>query len=238
MVVVSPRQVVAALDATARRRQEEAVAGAYATAQPHRAARMKAAEESRRVPLMVGHAVAAPRMQEVETAAAAVEVASDATEPPREVAAMVGSGALELPPAGAVRDAAAERRPVGVAAARRAEAAVGAAPHAGAEAAAARDVVALRRVAAEAAVRDVAAQRQAEALEAPAVPQAAAVPSAAALVFHQGRLRPAAAAAPQPAARSAHERRCLRTASRSARSLQAAQDEVWSWRSRFLESLL
>jgi len=55
----------------------------------------------------------------------------------------------------------------------------------------------------------------------------AAVPSAVAVwAFRPGRLRPAAAR--RRAARSGHEMRCLQTASRSWRSLQAAQDEVWS----------
>jgi len=55
----------------------------------------------------------------------------------------------------------------------------------------------------------------------------AAVPSAvAAWAFRPGRLRPAAAR--RRAARTGHEMRCLQTASRSWRSLQAAQDEVWS----------
>jgi hypothetical protein len=232
---VSPRRM-AAWDATARRRQEEAVAGAYATVRPHRAALMKAVEEPRQVLVTARHA-AAPRMQEVETAV--VVVASDATAAPQEVAAMAGSGAMELPPVEAVRDAQVERLPVGAAAVRHVEAAAEAvAPHAVVEVeagAAAQVVVAPRREAAAVARAEV-EQRQVVVEEVPAAREAApaAAPSEAASVFHQGRLRPA----PQPAARSVREKRGLRNASRSARSSQAAQDEVWSWRSRFLESLL
>jgi len=229
--VVSPHQR-AAWDATARRRQEAAVAGAYATVRRHRAALMKAVEEPRQVLSMARHA-AAPRMQEVETPVAVAEVvASDATAPPQEVAAMAGSGAMALPRAEAARDAQVERLPVGAAAAE-------AAPRAavGAEVAAAPVAAVLRQVAAAVPVVAVAALRQVEEVPAARGAAPAAVPSAAASVFHQGRLRPAAAA-PRPAARSVREKRGLRNASRSARSSQAAQDEVWSWRSRFLESLL
>jgi hypothetical protein len=222
--VVSPRRM-AEWDATARRRQEEAV------------------EEPRQVlfqvPLMARHA-AAPWMQEVETAVAVAVVAvvaSDATAPPQEVAAMAGSGAMERPPAEAARDAQVERLPVGAAAVRHVEAAAAAEPHAVVEVeagAAAQVVVAPRR---EAAVARAEVELRQVVEEAPAAREAApaAAPSAAASVFHQGQLRPAA---PQPAARSVREKRGLRNASRSARSSQAAQDEVWSWRSQFLESLL
>ena len=234
--VVSPHQT-AAWDATARRRQEEAVAGAYAMVRRHRAALMKAVEEPRQAPLqvllMARHAAAAPRTQEVETPVAVAEVvASDATAPPQEVAAMAGSGAMALPPAEAARDAQVERQPVGAAVAE-------AAPHAavGAEVAAARVAAVLRQVEAAVPVVAEAAPRQEEEVPAARGAAPAAVPSAAASVFRRGRLRPAVAA-PRPAARSVREKRGLRDASRSARSSQAAQDEVWSWRSRFLESLL
>jgi len=230
--VVSPHQT-AAWDATARRRQEEAVAGAYAMVRRHRAALMKAVEEPRQAPfqvlLMARHAAAAPRTQEVETPVAVAEVvASDATAPPQEVAAMAGSGAMALPRAEAARDAQVERLPVGAAAPRAAV---------GAEVAAAPVAAVLRQVEAAVPVVAEAAPRQEEEVPAARGAAPAAVPSAAASVFRRGRLRPAAAA-PRPAARSVREKRGLRNASRSARSSQAAQDEVWSWRSRFLESLL
>jgi len=159
-------------------------------------------------------------------------VASDATAPPQEVAAMAGSGAMALPPAEAARDAQVARQPVGAAEAE-------AAPHAAvvAEVAAAPVAAVLRQVEAAVPVVAEAAPRQEEEVPAARGAAPAAVPSAAASVFRRGRLRPAVAA-PRPAARSVREKRGLRDASRSARSSQAAQDEVWSWRSRFLESLL
>jgi hypothetical protein len=216
------------------------VAEAHATVRPHRAALMKAVEEPRPVlfqVLLTARHAAAPRMQEVETAVAVVAVvASDATALPQEVAAVAGSGAMEPPPAEAARDAQAERLPVGAVARHEEAVAAAVAPHAVVEVeagAAAQVVVALRREAAAVARAEVELRQVVE--ELPAAREAA--PSAAASVFHQGRLRPAAAA-PQPAARSVREKRGLRNASRSARSSQAAQDEVWSWRSRFLESLL
>ena len=97
-------------------------------------------------------------------------------------------------------------------------------------AAAPREAVVVRRAAealpAEAARAEAALLRAEVGRAAPAaVP--AAVPSAVAVwAFRPGRLRPAAAR--RRAARSGHEMRCLQTASRSWRSLQAAQDEVWS----------
>jgi len=135
-------------------------------------------------------------------------------------------------PTRAAWDAQVERQPVGAAEAE-------AAPHAavGAEVAAARVAAVLRQVEAAVPVVAEAAPRQEEALAAQVLLGAAALPSAAASVFRRGRLRPAVAA-PRPAARSVREKRGLRNVSRSARSSQAAQDEVWSWRSRFLESLL
>jgi hypothetical protein len=154
-------------------------------------------------------------------------------------AALAGLDVSALQPVEAAQDVAAERQPVGAAAARREEevaAAAAAAPHAavGLEAVAQVAAVPLR----EAAVaRDAGELRPAAVLVAQeAAP--AEVPSAAASVFRQGRPRPVAAVAPRPGARSVHEKRNLRTASRSTRSLQAARDEIWSWRSRFLESLL
>ena len=60
----------------------------------------------------------------------------------------------------------------------------------------------------------------------PAVVPAVVPSAAAAWACRPGRLRLAAAL--RRAARSGHEMRCLRTASRSWRSSQAAQDEVWS----------
>ena len=98
-------------------------------------------------------------------------------------------------------------------------------------AAAPREAVVVRRAAealpAEAA-RAEAALLRAEVGRAALAAVPAAVPSAvAAWAFRPGRLRPAAAAR-RRAARSGHEMRCLQTASRSWRSLQAAQDEVWS----------
>ena len=98
-------------------------------------------------------------------------------------------------------------------------------------AAAPREAVAVVRRAAEAlpaeAARAEAALLRAEVGRAALAAVPAAVPSAvAAWAFRPGRLRPAAAR--RRAARSGHEMRCLQTASRSWRSLQAAQDEVWS----------
>lgn len=98
-------------------------------------------------------------------------------------------------------------------------------------AAAPREAVAVVRRAAEAlpaeAARAEAALLRAEVGRAAPAAVPAAVPSAvAAWAFRPGRLRPAAAR--RRAARSGHEMRCLQTASRSWRSLQAAQDEVWS----------
>jgi hypothetical protein len=167
------------------------------------------------------HAPAAPRRAEV----GAVVVVLDAPEVPRRAAEAASDAAAVLPQVGA--------------AARDAEVAVGAAPHAAEEppaGAAVRDAAEPQREEA-AAVRAVAEPRQAEA---PAVPVAAApaVPLAAAWVSRRGRLHPAAVAAPRPAARSAHEMLRLQSASRSKRSSQAVQDVVWSWRSRFQESLL
>ena len=88
----------------------------------------------------------------------------------------------------------------------------------------------------EAAVRAVAEPRREE-VQAVPVAAASAVPLAAAWVSRRGRPRPAAVAAPRPAARSEHEMLRLQTASRSKQSSQAVQGVVWSWRSRFQESL-
>jgi len=137
----------------------------------------------------------------------AAEAASDEPEVPLRAVALR---------AVVVRHAAAE--PQGAVVARRA-------------AAAPREAVAVVRRAAEAlpaeAARAEAALLRAEVGRAALAAVPAAVPFAvAAWAFRPGRLRPAAAR--RRAARSGHEMRCLQTASRSWRSLQAAQDEVWS----------
>jgi hypothetical protein len=230
---------VAALDAMVRPRRPEVVveAAACATVRPHPA---PVAEEQH----LAQHAAPVLRTEEARVQRAeAVPVASDAPELPRVAAALAGSDVSALQPVEAAQDVAAERQPVGAAAARREEeevaAAAGAAPHAavGPEAVAQVAAVPLREAARAAVARDAGELRPAAVLVAQeAAP--AEVPSAAASVFRQGRPRPVAAVAPRPAARSVHEKRNLRTASRSTRSLQAARDEIWSWRSRFLESLL
>jgi len=218
-------EVLVALDATVQPRQPEVVEAAYAMVRLHRA---EVTEESRPARVAARYVAPAPRMEE----AVAKVVASDAPEePPRAAVAASGAAGVVPQAEAAAPDAAVLPR------------AGAAAPHAAvgpAAAVAGRDVAGPRREVA--AAQDAAELRQVEVLAAPAVAPSAP-PSAAASVFRQGRLRPAAAAAaPQSAARSVqrsvHEKRNLRTASRSARSLQAAQDEVWSWRSRFLESLL
>jgi hypothetical protein len=91
-------------------------------------------------------------------------------------------------------------------------------------------VVVVRRAAealpAEAARAEAALPRAEVGRAAPAAVPAAVPSAVAAWAFRPGRLRPAAAR--RRAARTGHEMRCLQTASRSWRSLQAAQDEVWS----------
>jgi len=203
-VLACQRLVVEAAQVEVAQQVEEAVSASDALAP-----RLEEAE-LQQAGLAALDAPAAPQQAE----AAEEVVASDAPAVPRRVAVAAPDAVEVLPRAeAAARDAEVVA------------AVVGARDAAAQPRAVALDVAAVRGEAA--AVRAVAAvQRQEEVPAAAPAPAAAAVPSAAVWVFRQGQLRPAAA--PQSAARSVHEMRRLQTASRSARLLQAAQDEVWS----------
>jgi hypothetical protein len=71
--------------------------------------------------------------------------------------------------------------------------------------------------------------RDAEALPRAAPDVQAALPSAVAWAFRQDQALPSAQPVPQPAARSVHATEHLRIAPPSARSWQAAKDEVWTY---------
>jgi hypothetical protein len=164
-----------------------------------------------------------------------VAAVSDALQRAEVAEGQVVWDAREVPPQEAVvASDVAEAQPR--AEARRAERAAEAGPHGVVEPEAAlRAAVAEVPGVAVAALRVVAAVLRRAEVPAAVQEPAAVVPLVVASVFRQGRLRPAA---PRPSARSVREMRHLQTASRSARWSQAAQDEVWSWRSLFLESLL